>query len=343
MIRRRPAPPRAGYHVGWAMDRRAFSFRVTALLATLPFTCFAQAQNKVWRIGILETTSAPLNAANLEAFRRRLGELGYVEGRNLTIEYRSSDGRAERFPAFAKELVASKVDLIVARGTPATMAARNATDSIPVVVAATGDPPVLVSNPTHPGGNITGMSSVTADLEAKRVGLMRELLPGMSRIASLHNPDNPIHARQEKEFRAAARALGLQEETFYARKPEDLEVTFMAASRDHVDAMIVGSDAVFIVQPKLIAEVAARYRMPTMYGSATNVDAGGLMAYGPSYPELYRKAADLVAKIFAGAKPGDLPFEEPVRFELVINVQAARNLGLTNPQSLLLRADRVIQ
>ena len=165
----------------------------------------------------------------------------------------------------------------------------------------------------------------------------------MSRVASLHNPDNPVSSPQEKEFHAAARALGLKGETFHARRPEDLEAAFMTASRDHVDGMIVGSDAVFLAQPKLIPDVAARYRMPTMYGSTINVDAGGLMAYGPSYPELYRQAANLVAKIFGGAKPGDLPFEEPVRFELVINVGTAKKLGLTVPQPLLLQADRVIQ
>jgi putative ABC transport system substrate-binding protein len=326
-----------------AMDRRKFSLRVTATLVMSPRPSLGQQKDKVWRIGILETTSAPLNAANLEAFRQRLGELGYVEGRNLTLEYRSSDGRAERFPAFAKELVASKVDLIVARGTPATLAARDATDSIPVVVTATGDPLVLVSNLSHPGGNVTGMSSVTADLEAKRVGLLRDVVPGMSRIASLNNPDNPISARQKEEFQAAARVLGVQAETFDARRPEDLEVAFMAASRDHVDGIVVGSDAIFLVNPKLIADLAARYRVPVVYGSTINVDAGGLMAYGPSYPELYREAANIVAKIFRGAKPGDLPFEEPVRFELVINVGAAKKLGLTIPQSLLLQANRVIR
>jgi putative ABC transport system substrate-binding protein len=326
-----------------AMDRRKFSLRVTATLATLPLSCFGQAQNKLWRIGMLETTSPTFNAANLEAFRERLSELGYVEGRNLVIEYRSSDGRAERFPAFAKELVASKVDLIVARGTPATMAARNATSSTPLVIAATGEPLLFVSDLAHPGGNITGTSSVTADLQAKRLGLLRELLPGMSRVAALHNMGNPISTRQWHEIQAAGRALGMHTELLDARKPEDLEVAFMSASRQHVEGMVVSNDGIFDAYRKLVADLAAEHRIPAMYGSAKLVDAGGLMAYGPIYPELYRQTANYVAKIFAGTKPGDLPIEEPARFELVVNVGAAKALGLTIPQSLLVRVNRVVQ
>ena len=325
------------------MDRRAFNLRVTASVATLPLTCFGQAQTKVWRIGMLETASPTLNAANLEAFRQRLSERGYVEGRNLVIEYRSSDGRAERFAIFAKEMVASKVDLIVARGTPATLAAKNASDSIPVVCTATGDALLFASSLAHPGGNITGVSSVTADLEAKRLGLLRELLPGMSRVAGLYNMANPVSPRDWKELLVAADALGMQAELLDARKPEDLELAFMAAGRQRVDGIILGIDGIFQANRKRVADLAAQHRIPTTYRSREFVDSGGLITYGPIYPVLYGQAADLVAKIFAGAKPSDLPIQEPARFELVINAGAAKALGLTIPQSLLLRADQVIQ
>ena len=325
------------------MNRRTFSLRVAAALASSPLICFGQTQGKLWRIGMLETTSPTLNAANLEAFRQRLRELGYGEGRNLVIEYRSSDGRAERFATFAKELVASKADLIVATGSPAAMAAKGATDSIPVVITATGQPLLFVSSLAHPGGNITGVSSVSPDLEAKRLGLLRELVPGMSRVGHLHNTGNPVDPRQWKELQAAARALGMEAEPLDVRKPEDIEVAFMTASRQHVEGMVVGNDGIFLANGRLVADLAAKHRIPAIYGSTKLVDAGGLMAYGPIYPELYRQAASLVAKIFGGAKPGDLPIEEPARFELAINVGVAKALGLTIPQSLLLRANQLIQ
>jgi putative ABC transport system substrate-binding protein len=283
-----------------------------------------------------------LNTANLDAFYGRLAELGYVEGRNFVIEYRSSDGRSDRFAALASDLVALKVDLIVAHGTPAAIAARNATASIPVVVVATGDPLLFVSSLARPGGNITGTSSVLADLEAKRLGLLRELVPGMSRVADLHNPDNLVNLRAFKALQVAARALGVQAEPLEVRRPEDLEVAVLTASRKHVDGIMVGNDGIFEANRKLIVELAAKHRLPAIYGSTKLVEAGGLMAYGAIYPELYRQTADLVAKIFAGTKPGDLPIQQPARFELVINVGAAKALGLTVPQSLLLRADRVI-
>jgi putative ABC transport system substrate-binding protein len=327
---------------GAAMDRRRFSIGVAATFATSPLTCFGQGQSKLWRIGMLETTAATLNT-NLGAFRQRLSELGYAEGRNLVVEYRSSDGRDERFASLAKEMVASKVDLIVVRGTPATMAVRAASDSIPVVVAATGDALLFASSLAHPGGNITGVSSVTVDLEAKRLGLLRELLPGMSRVAFLSNLGNPVVPREWKELLAAANALGMQAEMLDARKPEDLEAAFAAASRQHVEGISVGIDGIFQANRRRVVELAAQHRIPTMYRSTEFIEVGGLITYGPIYAELYRQTADLVAKIFAGAKPGDLPIQEPARFELVINAGAAKALGLPIPQSLLLQADRVVE
>jgi putative ABC transport system substrate-binding protein len=325
------------------MDRRRFGLRVAATLVAPPLDCLGQAQTKVWRLGMLETTSSSLNAANLDAFRQRLRERGYAEERNLLIEYRSSDGYTGRFASLAKELVASKVDLIVARGTPAAMAARNATDSIPIVIAATGDALLFVSSLAHPGANITGLSSVTVDLEAKRLGLLRELLPGVKRVAVLFDMSNPVSPREWEAILATANAVGMQAELLDARTPEDLEGAFLSASRHHVDAMLVQVNGLTQTHRKRVVELAGKYRMPAMYRSADFVDAGGLMTYGPVYPELYRQTADLVAKIFGGTKAGDLPFQEPARFELIINVGAARALGITVPQSLLQRADRVVE
>ena len=325
------------------MDRRTFILGIASSLAMLPLACFAQTQAKVWRIGMLETTPPTLNAANLDAFRQRLRALGYIEGRNLIIEYRSSDGRGERFPGLATELVAMKVDLIVARGSIATQAAKAATESIPVVMAASGDPLLFVSSLSHPGGNITGVSSVAVDLEAKRFGLLRELLPSMARVAFLYNMSNPTQPTVWKEVEAAARSVGVRPELFDVRKADDLETAFIAASRQRVDGIIVGSDGVLQANQRLIVELAAKYRLPAIYRSMESIEAGGLIAYGPNYPDLFREAANYVDKIFRGAKPGDLPIEQAAKFELIINLRAAKAMGLVIPQPLLLRADEVIQ
>jgi putative ABC transport system substrate-binding protein len=325
------------------MSRRTFILGIASGLAMLSFTCIAQTQDKVWRIGMLETTSPTLNAANLDAFRQRLRELGYVEGRNLIIEYRSSDGRGERFPGLASELIAKGVDLIVAGGSTATKAAKSATGSIPVVMAASGDPLLFVSSLSHPGGNITGVSSVAVDLETKRLGLLRELLPGMTRVAVLYNLTNPTIPSIWKEVETAARSVGVGPELFDVRKADDLEAAFIAASRQRIDGVVVGSDGFFRTNRQLIAELAAKHRLPAIYRSMEFIEAGGLIAYGPNYHELYRQAANYVDKIFKGAKPGDLPIEQPAKFELIINLKAAKAMGLTIPQSLLLRADEVIR
>jgi putative ABC transport system substrate-binding protein len=318
-------------------------FGASALAA--PLASFAQAQGKVWRIGVLETTSATLNAANLAAFRQGMRELGYVEGRNLIIEYRSADGYGERFANLAAELVALQVDLLVTRGTLAALAAKNATRTIPVVMANAGDPvdSGLVTSLARPGGNVTGLSSVTVDLETKRFGLLRELVPGSTRIAALYIMQNPNNREQWKEIETAARSVGVQPQLLDVRKPEDLGPAFDAAIRQRADGLIVGGDGLMQVNRKLIAELAAKHRLPTIYRSMEFIEAGGLMAYGPSYPDLYRRAATYVDRIFKGAKPGDLPVEEPTKFELIINLKTAKALGLTIPAPLLLRADEVIK
>ena len=310
-----------------------------------PLASFAQQQGKVWRIGMLETTSTTLNAANLDGFRQGLRDLGYVEGRNLIIEYRSADGRSERFADLAAELVGLKVDLLVTRGTPASLAAKNATRTIPVVMANAGDPVSsgLVASLAHPGGNITGLSSVTVNLEAKRFGLLRELVPGIARIAALYNMSSPANPPQWKEIETAARAVGVRAQLLDVRKPEDFAPAFDVAISQHADGLIVGQEGLLQANRKLIAELAEKHRLPAIYRSMEFIDVGGLMAYGPSYPDLYRRAATYVDKIFKGAKPADLPVEQPTKFELIINLKTAKALGLTIPQALLLRADEVIQ
>lgn len=325
------------------MDRRTFIGGVAFGLLVVPLASLAQQVGKVYRVGMLETTPMAMNAANLGAFRQQLRELGYVEGRNLIIEYRSADGRSERFPGLAAELVNMKVDLIVARGSLATQAAKNATLTIPVVMANVGEPLQFVASLARPGGNVTGLSSLTVDTETKRLGLLRELLPGSKRIAVLMNLDNPASQPQWKELETAAPSMGVKLQLLDVRKPEGLEPAFAAANQQHADGLIGGQDGLFMTYRKQVAELAAKYRLPAIYRSMEWVEAGGLMAYGPNYPDLYRRAAVYVDKIFKGANPGDLPVEQPSKFELIINLKTAKTLGIKIPPPLLLRADDVIQ
>jgi putative tryptophan/tyrosine transport system substrate-binding protein len=325
------------------MDRRAFVGSVASGVLAVPLGAFAQRQGKVWRVGMLETISTAENAANLDAFRQGMRERGYVEGRNLIIEYRSADGRGERFADLATELVRLNVDLIVTRGTPAAVAAKNATPRIPVVMASIGDPLTVVTSLSHPGGNVTGLSSLTSDLEVKRVELLRELVPTAARIAALYDMGNPVFAERWKDIEAVSRTLGIQAQLLDARKPEDFAPLFDAASRQRADGLVVGQDGLLQANRRLIAELAAKHRLPAIYVSMDFIYASGLIAYGPSYPDLYRRAATYVDEILKGANPGDLPIEQPTKFVLAINLKTAKALGLTIPQSLLLRADEVIQ
>ena len=310
-----------------------------------PLATDAQPPGKGYRIGMLETIPTAPNAANLDAFRQGLRELGYVEGHNLVIEYRSVDGRPERFPDLATELVRLKVDLIVTRGTPAALAAKNATGTIPVVMAAIGDPlePGIVASLARPGGNVTGLSALVTDLQAKRFELLKELVPGAARIAALFNMSNPTLPSQWKETEMAARSMGVQPQLLDVRKPEDLEHAFDAAIMQSADALVVGIDALTQANRRSIVDLAAKHRLPAMYASREFVDAGGLIAYGVSYPHLYYRAATFVNKIFKGTKPADLPVEQPTKFELVLNLKTAKELGLTISPLLLFQADEVIQ
>jgi putative tryptophan/tyrosine transport system substrate-binding protein len=325
------------------MRRREFITLVGGAAVAWPHTSRAQQPGKVYRIGVLETTPANLNAANMDAFRQGLRVLGYVEGRNLVIEYRSADGQGERFPGLVTDLLNSKIDVIVTRGTPAVLAAKNATTTVPVVMAAMGEPLMVVSSLAHPGGNITGLSGYSTDLEAKRFELVKEIVPGAARIAGLYNMGNAVVPPQWLELQRAAQAMGVQSQLLDVRKMEDIAPAFDAASREHADGLMVGVDALTQANRKLIAELAQGHRIPTIYVSREYIEAGGLIAYGPSYPDLYRRAAAYVDKLLKGEMPGDLPIEQPTKFELVINLRAAKGLGIIVPLTLLARADEVIE
>ena len=325
------------------MDRRGFIRTLAGGLLTAPLGAQAQQLEKPYRIGMLERTSTAVNAANLNAFRLGLRERGYVEGERFVIEYRSADGRDERFPILAAELVQQKVNLILTRGTPAALAAKDATATIPVVFTGVGDPvgQGIVASLARPGGNVTGLSAAVTEIFPKRVQLILELVPKAARLAALFNMSNPALPAQWREVEQAARSLGVEPHLLDVRKAEDLGSAFDAAVRQRADALIVGLETLTQANQHAIVELAARRRLPAIYASLEF--AGGLAVYGVNYPEMYRQAASFVQKIFKGAKPADLPVEEPTKVELVINLRTAKALGLTIPQSVLFRADHVIE
>ena len=325
------------------MRRRKFLVLIGGIATVWPARAPAQQRGRVYRIGILEPTAAAQNRANLEALRLGLRNLGYAEGQNLILEYRSSDGRDERFPELAADLVRLKVDVIVTRGTPAAQAAKGASGSIPVVMAAMGAPLLVVPSLPHPSGNVTGMTTFSAELIGKRVELLKELIPGLSRLALLHNMGNPMSPPEWQEAQDAARSLALQAILLDIRSEDDLPRAFEEAARARVDALLVGADGLTQAHQRTIVDLAARDRLPAIHPSRDFVELGGLMAYAPSYPDLYLRAASFIDKILKGANPADLPVEQPTRFELVINLKTAKALGLAVPQSLLARADEVIE
>jgi putative ABC transport system substrate-binding protein len=327
------------------MDRRAFIGSLAGGLLAAPLVAEAQQTGKLHRVGMLETRSTVLNAANIDAFREGLRALGYKEGQNLEIAYRSSDGQDKRFPGLASELVRLKVDLILTRGTPAALAAKSATGTIPVVMAASGDPvgSGIVTSLARPGGNVTGLSSGITESYPKRVELLRELLPRLKRLAVLLNMGNPVIPPQWSIVDASARSLGIEPHLLDVRRPEDLRTAFDAAAKLRAEALVVGLDGVTQANLRAIADLAANQRLPSIYPAKDYATVGGLITYGSSDFHMYRRAATFVHKIFKGAKPADLPVEQPTKFELVINLKTAKALGLTIPPSLLARADQVIE
>jgi putative tryptophan/tyrosine transport system substrate-binding protein len=301
---------------------------------------------KVRRIGFLAVGSREGRAFLIEGLLQGLREHGYVEGQNIVIEYRFSEGRNDRLPDLAAELVARKVELILASGSPASFAAKQATSTIPIVMGSLNADPVetgLIASLARPGGNITGLSALAPELSGKRLELLKEVVPGMTRVAVLWNAANPANASAWQETQAAARTLGVTVQSLGVQDLNDLDGAFATLTETRPDALLVLGDSLINMRRQHIVEFATQQHLPSVFFGRESVVAGGLMSYGPSIPDLYRRAATYVDKLLKGTKPADLPVEQPTKFELVINLQTAKALGITMPPSLLLLADEVIK
>ncbi len=328
------------------MRRIGLAVVVVLSLLLAPLAAVAQQPGKVPRIGLLSGFSLDRGVAGREAFLQCLNEAGYVEGKNIFIEWRWADGSFDRLPDLAAELLQLKVDAIVAGGQQAIFAASKATRSIPIVALAVSAPVEsgLVLSVARPGGNITGVSwDVGPEIYAKRLELLKEMSPKISRIALVWNPDNPNAEFLSRAVRTAAQAFGVKIQRVDVRVPKDFDRAFATITRARPDALYVVADPLIAFHRNQVTEFAARNRLPAIYGTREFVTAGGLISYAPSVPDIWRRGATYVHKILEGAKPGDLPIEQPTQFELVINMKTAKALGLTIPQTLLLRADRVIE
>ncbi len=330
---------------------RRTPIRLIALAAVLllaaPLATTAQPATKVPRIGFLSplSPSDPQSVFTLGALRQGLHDLGYVEGQNLSIESRWAEGRYERLPGLAAELVRLKVDVIVTHTAPAIQAAKQATRTIPIVMGGVGDPltPGFVASLARPGGNITGLSIMSPELVGKQLEILREVVPKVTRVAVLGNPGNPGHASQLRHAQETARALKIELRLLEARGPTEIDSAFTTMTKEGAGALIVLVDAMLEAHRTRVIELAARYRLPSVYGLKDFMEGGGLMFYGASGTDRYRRAAVYVDKILKGSKPADLPVEQPTKFELVINLKTAKALGLHISPSLLLRADQVIE
>jgi putative ABC transport system substrate-binding protein len=322
-------------------DRREFIGSVAGCVLAAPFAAIAQPSARLPRIGILANYEGP----PWDGFRSGLRELGYVEGRTLLIEWRWADGRADRYPALASELVQAKVDLIVTSGTPAALAAKQATASIPIVMTISAFPEKvgLVESLAHPGGNITGLSHASPEVSGKRLQLLKQLAPKTVRIVVLGDAASTIDVLAFRESQAAAVALGIELQRVDARMPDDHAAAFAAVTASRADAMYVIGNPANFKNRQAIADFALRSRLPSSYEERAFALAGGLLSYAASYPDLYFRAATYVDKILKGSKPGELPIQHPTKLELVINQKTAAALGLTIPPPLLLQADEVIQ
>jgi putative tryptophan/tyrosine transport system substrate-binding protein len=325
--------------------KNVFHFALVTLLLGLSFPAHAQQPKKVARIGYLSTDSRSTIAERIEAFRQGLRELGYAEGKNIIIEWRFAEGKSDRLSALASELVRLDVDVIVTTGPVATHAAKKATDTIPIVTAQDPDPVAsgLVAKLERPGGNITGLSSLVAEINGKRLELLKEIVPGLSRVAVLASSTTPGNAQQLKETELAARTLGVQLQHLDVLSPKSIEPVFRAAAKAHADGVIVLQSPVFVNERRQLADLAVKNRLPAIFDRREFIDDGGLICYGTNFADLSRRAATYVEKILKGAKPADLPVEQPTKFELIINLKAAKQIGLTIPPNVLARADRVIK
>ena len=328
------------------MTVKGIGFIITTLGILLgSLAAQAQQTGNVYRIGFLGNSTAALEANLVGPFREGLRDLGYVEGRNVLIEYRWAEGKYDRFPALIGELLALKVAVIVTAGTPATLAVKKATTSVPLVMSAVGDPvgTGIVPSLSHPGGNITGLTAISTEMDAKRLELLREIVPSVSYIALLWNAASPLQVLAEKQVQAAAQVLRMRVLSLGVKTEEEIKSALAVMARERPDALLVLADRLLLHHRALIMDFATRHRLPGVHAYRELVEAGGLMSFGPSYADMHKRAAYFVDRILKGAKPGDLPVERPSTFELVINLKVAKALGLTIPQSVLLRGTEVIQ
>ena len=309
------------------MRRRTFIMLFGSAAATWPLA--SRAQPKIPRIGFMGNSTAALEANLVDAFREGLRELGYEEGRNIAIEYRWADGKYDHFPVLVAELIAAKVDAIVTAGTPAALAVKSATTTVPLVMVAVGDPigTGLVPSLARPGGNLTGLSSIAPDLEGKRLQLLREVTPALSHVAIFINSLNPFHVSSMKQARDAAQTMGIKLQLHDIRKSEDFDDAFAAIRKERPDALLILADRVFLHNRERIVDVANEQRLPNVNAYKELVEVGGLMSYGPSYEDMHKRAATYVDKILKGAKPADLPIEQPSKFTFIVNLKAAKHSG----------------
>jgi len=331
---------------GMSIMRSALAAAISVGLLSQPIAAAAQQTGKVVRIGLLDYgASDPATAPRWAALREQLRELGYVEGQNTVFLSRKGDGQVSRLRGLVAELIEAKVDILVTAGSEAAIAARQVTSSIPIVTA-TGSDPVeagLATSLARPGGNVTGVISLIGPLTSKRLELLKQMLPRASRVAILRDPENRSSALSVRAAEAAAKPLGVAVQSVDFRSPSDLDAAFLTVKRARADAVIFGENTAFIADRQRIAKLAITHRLPMMVAAKEYAEAGGLISYGTDYPDLFRRAATYVDKILKGAKPANLPIEQPTKFELVINLKTAKALGLTIPTSLLKRADEIIQ
>jgi putative ABC transport system substrate-binding protein len=325
---------------------KTVNLAIALFVMLLPWPHFAEAQQpKAPRVGILFGASLLANSGRVEAFRQGLQELGYIDGKNIVIEVRYADGKLDRLPALAAELFSLNVELIVTAGPAVTLPVKEATNRIPIVMAFDSDPvgSGFVASLAQPGGNITGLSSLSPELTGKRLEILKETVPKLSRVAVVGNPANTATALNFKEAEVAARAYGLKVQSLEVRGPNDLDSAFSTMTKGRAEALLPLGDSVVVFHRERIVNFATKNRLPAIYPTFEWVDAGGLMSYGPDILDSFRRAATYVDKILKGAKPADLPVEQPMKFELVINLKTAKQIGVTIPPNVLARADRVIR
>jgi putative ABC transport system substrate-binding protein len=327
------------------MSKKVTRLTLCAILLVLHFPAEAQQPARIPRIGILIAASTSFYSARVEALRQRLRELGYVEGKNIVIEYRYAEGKLERLPDLAAELVQLKVDVIVTAPGPGALAAKKASATIPIVFTDVADPvgTGLVSSLARPGGNITGLSVMAQDLDGKRLELVKESFPKVARVALLWQSGGTRGNLSLTELEAAAKALGLKLQSLPVRSLDDFESAFARAKRDGAQALITTPSPIINTQQRQVLDFAAKNRLPAMYHTPEYVEAGGLMSYAPNFTDLLRRAADFVDKILKGTKPADIPVEQPTKFEFFVNLKTAKQIGVTIPSNVLARADRVIK